>query len=705
MSSNATSNATPTKADPSDLDRRVIDTIRTLSMDAVQKANSGHPGTPMALAPLAYQIWQHHLRYDPAAPLWPNRDRFVLSNGHASMLLYSLLHLTGVQAVDEQGKLTGKPAVSLDDIKHFRQLDSVTPGHPEYRMTTGVETTTGPLGQGLGNSVGMAMAERWLAQRFNRPDATIFDYRVYALCGDGDMMEGVSHEAASLAGHLGLSNLIWFYDSNHITIEGRTDLAYRDDVESRFRGYHWHTLHVDDANDTNAIEAAIEAAQAVTDKPTLIVVKSIIGWGAPNRQDTAAAHGEALGEEEVRLAKRAYGWPEDAQFLVPDGVYERFAQGMGARGTAAHETWKQRYDDYAKRYPEPAKELSLMLEGKLPEGWDADIPTFEADEKGLATRDSSGKVLNAIAQRVPWMIGGAADLSPSTKTNLKFEGAGSFERDHYDGRNLHFGIREHGMGAVCNGLALSGLRPFASTFLIFSDYMKPPIRLAAIMELPVVYVFTHDSIGLGEDGPTHQPIEQLAALRSVPDLLTLRPADANETAEAWRVALTRAHEPACLVLTRQALPTLDRTKYASAQGVRRGAYVLADAPDGKQPEVLLLATGSEVSLCISAYETLQNEGIAARVVSMPSWGLFELEDEAYRDSVLPPGIHARVAVEQAASLGWDRYVGRFGAQIVMRTFGASAPIKALRTKFGFTPEHVVEEAKKQIARCKSGARE
>ncbi|WP_042267172.1 transketolase [Paraburkholderia heleia] len=705
MSSNSSSNARSAKADPSDLDRLVIDTIRTLSMDAVQKANSGHPGTPMALAPLAYQIWQHHLRYDPAAPLWPNRDRFVLSNGHASMLLYSLLHLARVQALDEEGKLAGKPAVSLDDIQHFRQIDSVTPGHPEFRMTTGVETTTGPLGQGLGNSVGMAMAGRWLEQHFNRPDARIFDYRVYTICGDGDMMEGVSHEAASLAGHLGLSNLIWFYDSNRITIEGHTDLAYSDDVEARFRGYHWNTLHVSDANDTKAIEAAIQKAQAVTDKPTLIVVKSIIGWGAPNRQDTAAAHGEALGEDEVRLAKRAYGWPEDAHFLVPDGVYERFAQGMGARGKAEHEAWKQRYDDYAKRYPELAKALSLMLEGKLPEGWDAAIPTFEADEKGLATRESSGKVLNAIAQRVPWLIGGAADLAPSTKTSLKFEGAGSFERDHYDGRNLHYGIREHGMGAVSNGLALSGLRPFASTFLIFSDYMKPPIRLAAIMELPVVFVFTHDSIGLGEDGPTHQPIEQLASLRAVPGLLTLRPADANEVAESWRVALARPRGPACLVLSRQPLPTIDRKKYAGAQGVRRGAYVLADAPDGKQPEVLLLATGSEVSLCICAYETLKQEGIAARVVSMPSWDVYELQDEAYRDSVLPPHIHARVAVEQAATLGWDRYVGRFGSQIVMHTFGASAPLKALKTKFGFTPEHVVEEAKKQIARCRAGAGE
>ncbi|QGZ64911.1 transketolase [Paraburkholderia acidisoli] len=684
-----------------DLDLLTIDTIRTLSMDAVQKANSGHPGTPMALAPLAYQLWQYNLRYDPEAPQWPNRDRFVLSNGHASMLLYSLLHLAGVQAVDAHGKRTGKPAVSLDDIKQFRQIDSVTPGHPEYRMTTGVETTTGPLGQGLGNSVGMAMAERWLAARYNKPDIKLFDYRVYTICGDGDMMEGISHEAASLAGHLGLSNLIWFYDSNRITIEGHTDLAYSDDVESRFKGYHWHTLHVDDANDTKAIEAAIEQARAVTDRPTLIVVKSIIGWGAPHKQDTASAHGEALGEDEVKLAKRAYGWPEDAQFLVPDGVREHFAQGMGARGKAAHAEWQKQFDDYAQRYPQEAKEIRLLLEGKLPDDWDAEIPTFEPDAKGLATRESSGKVENAIAKRVPWMIGGAADLSPSTKTNLKFDGATSFEKGHYDGANLHFGIREHGMGAVANGLALSGLRPFASTFLIFSDYMKPPIRLAAIMELPVVFVFTHDSIGVGEDGPTHQPIEQLASLRGVPGLTTLRPADANEVGEAWRVVMTRPHEPSCMVLTRQPLPTLDRTKYASAEGVRRGAYVLADAPDGKRPEVLLLATGSEVSLCITAYETLKQEGIAARVVSMPSWDIFEKQDDAYKDEVLPPDVHARVAVEQAATLGWDRYVGRLGSQIVMHTFGASAPLQALRTKFGFTPERVVEEAKKQMARSKN----
>ncbi|KND55120.1 Transketolase [Candidatus Paraburkholderia kirkii] len=688
-----------------DLDRFTIDTIRTLSMDAVQKANSGHPGTPMALAPVAFHLWQNHLRYDPDAPLWPNRDRFVLSVGHASMLLYSLLHLAGIKEVDENGKPTGRPAVSLDDIRQFRQLDSKTPGHPEFRMTTGVETTTGPLGQGLGNSVGMAMAARWKEAYFNKGNDRIFDYRVYALCGDGDMMEGVSHEAASLAGHLKLSNLIWIYDSNRITIEGHTDLAYSDDVEARFHGYNWHTLHVDDANDVKALEDAINKAKAHTDKPTLIVVKSIIGWGAPNKQDTASAHGEALGEEEVRLAKKFYGWPEDKQFYVPDGVMQHFADGMGARGRKLHAEWKQHFDAYEKANPELAKEAWLMLENKLPDGWDADIPMFEPDAKGIATRESSGKVLNAIAPRIPWLIGGAADLSPSTKTNLKFEGAGSFEHDDYAGRNLHFGIREHGMGAVCNGLALSNIRPYGSTFLIFSDYMKPPIRLSAIMELPVIYVFTHDSIGVGEDGPTHQPIEQLASLRGVPGLCTLRPADANEVGEVWRVVLSHSKEPSCIVLTRQPLPTFDRKKYASAEGVRRGAYVLADAEGGKKPEVLLLGTGSEVSLCVEAYEKLTAEDIPARVVSMPSWDIFEQQDQAYKDSVLPPDVHVRICVEQAATLGWDRYVGRLGSQIVMHTFGASAPLKALKTKFGFTPERVYEEAKKQIARVKSNGKE
>lgn len=683
------------------LDQLCINTIRTLSMDAVQKANSGHPGTPMALAPLTYHLWQHHLRYDPDEPLWPNRDRFVLSVGHASMLLYSMLHLANVKAVDHDGKPTGAPAVSLDDIEHFRQIDSKTPGHPEYRMTTGVETTTGPLGQGLGNSVGMAMAGRWYESRFNKPDAQLFDYRVWALCGDGDMMEGISHEAASLAGHLKLSNLIWIYDSNRVTIEGHTDLAYSDDVETRFRGYNWHTLHVDDVNDAAALEAALNEAKSVKDKPTLIVVHSIIGWGAPNKQNTSAAHGEALGVDEVAAAKRFFGWPEDKFFYVPDGVHERFAAGIGARGKAAREEWLARLDAYNKQYPELAREFAQIEAHELPLDWDRDIPTFDADPKGIATRESSGKVLNAIAARVPWIIGGAADLAPSTKTNLKFEGAGSFEADNYAGRNLHFGIREHVMGAAVNGLALSNLRPYGSTFLIFSDYMKPPIRLSAIMEVPAIYVFTHDSIGVGEDGPTHQPIEQLASLRGVPGLTVLRPGDANEVAEAWRVALADPRRPSCIVVSRQPLPTLDRSRYAPASGVQRGAYVLADAPDGQKPEVILMATGSELSLVVDAYEKLKGEGIAARVVSMPSWDVFERQDDAYRDSVLPVEVDARVAVEQAATLGWDRYVGRLGAQVVMHTFGASAPLADLKKKFGFTPDAVYQAAKKQIERVRS----
>ncbi|MFL9875481.1 transketolase [Paraburkholderia megapolitana] len=688
---------------PTDLDRLSIDTIRTLAMDAVQKANSGHPGTPMALAPVGYHLWQEHLRYDPAEPLWPNRDRFVLSAGHASMLLYALLHLTGVQAIDEAGRPNGSPAVSLDDLKQFRQLDSVTPGHPEYRMTTGVETTTGPLGQGLGNSVGMAMAARWYESHFNQPDATLFDYRVYTICGDGDMMEGISHEAASLAGHLKLSNLIWIYDSNRVTIEGHTDLAYSDDVETRFRGYHWNTLHVADANDAAEFGAALKQAKANTDKPTLIVVHSIIGWGAPHKQDTSAAHGEPLGVEEIKLAKRFYGWPEDSSFLVPDGVYAHFQEGIGARGKALREQWQASFEAYAAKYPALAEEFRAIEVHTLPEGWDADIPTFEADEKGIASRDSSGKVLNAIAKRLPWMIGGSADLSPSTKTDMKFEGAGSFEADSYGGRNLHFGIREHVMGSICNGIALSNLRPYGSTFLIFSDYMKPPIRLSALMEVNVIYVFTHDSIGVGEDGPTHQPIEQLASLRAVPGLTTLRPGDANEVAEAWRVALSNPRVPSCIVVSRQALPTFDRTKYAPASGVRRGAYVLADAPDGRKPEVILMGTGSEMSLCVGAYEKLKSEGIAARVVSMPSWDIFEKQDDAYKESVLPAAVDARVAVEQAGVLGWDRYVGRLGSLIAMHTFGASAPLKALQTKFGFTPDHVYEAAKQQLARVRQSS--
>jgi len=685
------------RSDPG-LDRLCIDTIRTLAMDAVQRANSGHAGAPMGLAPVAYQLWQHHLRYDPDEPLWPNRDRFVLSVGHASMLLYALLHLANVKAVDERGCPTGDAAVPLAEIERFRQLDSKTPGHPEYRMTTGVETTTGPLGQGLGNSVGMAIASRWYAARYNRDGFPLFDYHVYALAGDGDMMEGVSHEAASLAGHLRLSNLTWIYDSNRVTIEGGTDLAYSDDVQSRFRGYGWHTLTVEDANDLSAVETAFAAAKRSVDAPTLIVVKSVIGWGAPHKQGTAAAHSDALGEEEVALAKRAYGWPEDKQFYVPEHVRERFAEGVGARGKQARDEWQQRLAAYAQRYPELARELELIEHHALPQGWDAGLPSFDADAKGEATRASSGDVLNAIAARVPWMLGGAADLAPSTKTLLKFEGAGSFSADTPGGRNLHFGVREHAMGAVANGLALANLRPYTGTFLIFSDYMKPPIRLAALMEIPVVFVFTHDSIGLGEDGPTHQPVEQLASLRGVPGLTVLRPCDANEVREAWCVALSSARRPSALVLSRQPLPTLDRTRYAAADGLRRGAYVLADPSDGAAPQVLLIATGSEVHLCLQAFERLSREGIAARVVSMPSWDIFELQDDAYKDAVLPPEVDARVAVEQAATIGWDRYVGRTGAKIVMHTFGASAPIRDLQGKFGFTPDHVYEAAKQQLAR-------
>ena len=694
-----------TPKNTSDIDTLSINTIRTLAMDAVQKANSGHPGTPMALAPVGFHLWQNHLRFDPAEPLWPNRDRFVLSVGHASMLLYSLLHLTGVKAVDHDGKPTGKPAVSLDDIKQFRQLGSNTPGHPEYRMTTGVETTTGPLGQGLGNSVGMAMAARWYETHFNQPDAKIFDYHVFALCGDGCMMEGVSHEAASMAGHLKLSNLIWIYDSNRVTIEGHTDLAYSDDVEARFKGYRWNTLHVDDANDGAALEAAINKAKANTDAPTLIVVKSIIGWGSPHKQDTSAAHGEPLGVDEIKLTKKFYGWPEDAQFYVPDGVYDNFNNGIGARGKSLTAAWKQSFDDYAAKYPELAREFAQIEAHELPAGWDADIPTFDADPKGVASRESSGKVLNAIAKNLPWLIGGAADLSPSTKTDLKFEGAGSFQPDNYGGRNLHFGIREHAMGSIANGMALSNLRPYASTFLIFSDYMKPPIRLSSIMEVPVIYVFTHDSIGVGEDGPTHQPIEQLLSLRGVPGLSMFRPGDANEVAESWRHALSQPQTPTCIVVSRQALPTFDRTKYASAKGVQKGAYVLADTEGGKKPEVILMATGSEVSSCVDVYEKLKAEGIAARVVSMPSWDVFEKQDAAYKDSVFPPDVDARVCVEQAGTLGWDRYVGRLGSQVVMHTFGASAPLKDLQKKFGFTPEHIYDEAKKQIERVKSSHKE
>jgi transketolase len=668
-------------------------------MDAVQQANSGHPGTPMALAPLAYTIWQNFLRFNPDDPIWPNRDRFVLSNGHASLLLYSILHLTGVRSVDAKYERLGEPAVSLDDIKRFRQLGSKCPGHPEYRLTSGVETTTGPLGQGCGNSVGMALAARWLAKRFNRPDFTIFNYDVYVICGDGDMMEGVSNEAASLAGHLMLGNLCWFYDSNRVTIEGHTDLAFSDDVAARFLAYGWNVLRVGDVNDLERLRQAIGNFRRTKDTPTLIIVESHIAYGAPHKHDTSAAHGEPLGEEEIRLAKRSYGWPEDAKFLVPDGVREHFQDGVGRRGQSLQKEWLTRFESYRQTFPDLADEIERMQQRELPANWDAKLPVFPADGKGLATRDSSGKVLNAIAAHYPWLIGGAADLFPSTKTRLLFEGAGDLEAETPGGRNMHFGIREHAMGAVLNGLAVSKVRPFGAGFLIFSDYMKPPIRLSALMELPVIFVFTHDSIGLGEDGPTHQPVEQLVALRSIPGLITLRPADANEVVEAWRVVLALKHQPACLVLTRQPLPTLDRTRFAPASGVARGAYILADAHDRK-PSVILIGTGSEVALCAEAYESLTREGIAARVVSMPSWELFEQQDQAYRDSVLPPEATARVSVEQASVIGWDRYVGTNGAKIGMHTFGSSAPIKDLLKQFGFTPDKVAAAAKEQIEKSR-----
>jgi transketolase len=681
------------------IDQISINTIRTLSMDAVQKANSGHPGTPMALAPVAYCLWQRFLRYDPADPIWPNRDRFVLSNGHASMLLYSLLYLAGVKSVAAGGKILDEPAVSLDEIKRFRQIDSKTPGHPESHLTSGVETTTGPLGQGVGNSVGMAIAERWLASYFNKPGYPLCDYNVYAFCGDGDMMEGVSGESASLAGHLKLSNLCWMYDNNHITIEGKTDLAFSEDVATRFHGYGWNTTHVTDANDLDQFTKALDVFFATNDRPTLIIIDSHIAFGAPNRQDTKEAHGEALGEEEVRLTKRNYGWPEDAHFLVPDGVMENFANGIGKRGKELRTKWEALFEHYKKDYPALAEQFQQMQRRELPAGWDKDLPTFPADAKGLASRDSGAKVLNALAKNIPWVIGGAADLAPSTKTRLTFDGAGDFEAGYYCGRNFHFGIREHAMCSILNGMVLSKIRAFGAGFLIFSDYSRPPMRLASLMEIPVIYVFTHDSIGLGEDGPTHEPIEQLIGLRSVPGFIVLRPGDANEVTEAWKVIMQITNHPAALVLTRQAIPTFDRSKYAPAAGVAKGAYVLADAR-GATPELILMGTGSEVSLCVAAYEQLSAEGVRVRVVSMPSWEIFEQQTPEYRESVLPSKVTARISVEAGSTMGWSRYVGPAGKSIGMKSFGASAPGKDVFKKFGFTPENVIATAKDLLSTAK-----
>jgi len=679
------------------LDQLSVDTIRTLSIDAVQQAKSGHPGTPMALAPLIYTIWNRVMRFDPEDPIWPNRDRFVLSNGHASMLLWSVLHLTGTCAVNADYERLGQPSVSLDDIRRFRQIGSKAPGHPEYHWVSGVETTTGPLGQGVATSVGMAIAQKWLADRYNRAGFAIFDYDIYAVCGDGCLMEGVAAESASLAGHLGLDNLCWVYDNNHITIEGHTSLAFTEDVAGRFLAYGWNVLRVGDANDLDRIEEALGVFRKTKDRPTLIILDTHIGYGSPHKQDTAAAHGEPLGDEEVLLTKRSYKWPEDAQFLVPDGVREHFAAGVGARGAAARTAWAALLASYRTAYPELASEIDQMQRRDLPAGWDRNLPVFPADAKGVAGRDASGKVLNVLAQNIPWFLGGSADLGPSNKTTLTYEGAGSFQAGNPGGKNLHFGIREHAMAATVNGLSLSKLRAFGATFFIFSDYARPAIRLSALMELPTIFVFTHDAMGDGEDGPTHQPVEQLASLRAIPGLVTLRPGDANEVVEAYRYVMQLRHQPAVLVLSRQPLPTLDRRRYASATGVARGAYVLADAA-GANPELILIASGSELSLAVEAHEKLILEGIRSRVVSMPSWEIFDHQPREYCDSVLPPPVKARVAVEQASTFGWERYVGSSGDIIGMRTFGASAPLKALQEKFGFDPERVAATARQLLGK-------
>jgi transketolase len=679
------------------LDQLAINTIRTLSIDAIQKANSGHPGTPMALAPLVYTLWNRVMRFDPKDPIWPNRDRFILSNGHASMLLWSVLYLTGTRAVNAAYERLGKPSVTLDDIRHFRQLDSKAPGHPEYHWVSGVETTTGPLGQGIATSVGMAIARKWLANRYNRPGFDLFDYNIYAVCGDGCLMEGVGSEAASLAGHLRLDDLCWIYDNNHITIEGKTSITFTEDVAARFLSYHWNVLRVGDANDIARIEDALAIFRKTKAGPTLIILDSHIGYGSPHRVDTSAAHGEPLGEDEVRLVKRAYGWPEDAKFLVPDGVKEHFEAGIGTRSADARHRWETLFAGYRDNFPELATEIDQMQRRELPTGWDRNLPSFPPDPKGTAGREASGNVLNVLAQNIPWFLGGSADLGTSNKTLLKFEGAGDFEARTPGGRNLHFGIREHAMAAIVNGLSLSKLRAFGATFLIFSDYARPAIRLSALMELPTIFVFTHDAMGDGEDGPTHQPVEHLVSLRAIPGLVVLRPADANEVVEAYRYVMQLRHQPAVMALSRQPLPTFDRRKYAPASGVARGAYVMADANAGL-PQVILIASGSEVSLAVAAHETLASKGIRSRVVSMPSWDIFEHQPDAYREAVLPARVKPRIAIEQGSVLGWDRYVGPEGRVIGMKTFGASAPLKALQRRFGFEPEHIVSAAMELLGR-------
>lgn len=676
------------------IEQLAINTIRTLSMDAVQAANSGHPGTPMALAPIAYEVWANHMRYDPAAPQWPNRDRYVLSCGHASMLLYSMIHLSGIRHIDHAGKVVDEPSLPLDQLKQFRQFGSRTPGHPEVKHTAGVETTTGPLGQGCANSVGMAMAQKWLASKYNQPGFDLFDYNIYVQCSDGDLMEGVCCEAASLAGHLKLDNLCWIYDDNNITIEGDTSLAFSEDVATRFEGLGWTVRRVDDANDLKALASAIESFKKTTDGPTLIIVKSVIGYGAPTKAGTHGAHGAPLGDEEIAATKKVYGWPEDEKFLVPDGVKEHFDATMGQRGSDAHEKWETLFAQYAEKHGELATELKQIWSGELPEGWDKDLPVFEADAKGLATRKSSGEALNALAKNIPWMLGGSADLAPSTLTLIK--GEEDFEAGNRGGRNLHFGIREHAMAAAGNGMALAGLKAYVATFFVFSDYLRPSMRLSSIMHLPLVYVFTHDSIGVGEDGPTHQPVEQLAAARAIPHLIVLRPGDANECVQSWKAAIEQTEHPVALVLTRQNLPTLCRDKYASAEGVAKGAYVLADAKGGK-PDVILLASGSELSLAVEAYEKLTADGVAVRVVSMPSMELFEAQDESYRESVLPAAVTKRVAIEAGIRQGWDRYLGISGKFIGMDDFGASAPYQAVYEDRGITTDALVDAVKVALA--------
>jgi transketolase len=681
-----------------DLDQLCINTIRGLCMDAIQKANSGHPGTPVGIAPVAYTLWQRFLRFDPADPIWPNRDRFVLSEGHASALLWSLLHLTRVRAVDPDYEVLGRPSVSMEDLQTFRQLGSRCPGHPEYRWTSGVETTTGPLGQGVATSVGMALAGQWLAARYNKNGFPLFDFDVYALAGDGCMMEGISSEAASFAGHQRLSNLCWIYDSNRVTIEGHTDITFTEDVAARFTAYGWYVTEVSDANDLDQVERAFQSAKAEHERPSLILVHSHIGYGSPV-EDSPKAHGEPFGVEGVKATKRFLGLPDDIDFYAPDEVYQAFADGLGARGEAARTAWETLFSAYRVAHPELADELDRIQRRELPDGWDSALPTFAPDPKGIASRDSSSQVLNLLAQHLPWLMGGSADLAPSTKTLLTFEGAGTFQPTERGGRNLHLGIREHTSAAIANGMALTKVRPYWSGFLIFSDYARGAMRLSALMEIPVIHIFTHDSIGVGEDGPTHQPVEQLAALRAVPGLLVFRPADANEVVETWRIVAGLRHEPAAIVLSRQALPTLDRSVVAPASGVAKGAYILVEAEvDGSRadPDVILLATGSEVALALEARSELQAEGIATRVVSMPCWELFDRQPQPYRDEVLPPAVRARIGIEQASTLGWDRYVGDRGAIVGMHTFGASAPLKQLLTRFGFTPDRVADVARERL---------